>query len=794
MANIRNAISLTDGMTPVLRIINANLVQTVSMMSNLDAVTTSGVHLHETVSPEAQNIVFALNDATNAMLDLEQQVDGSAADVEAALQNVTKAASDLTEQLSGTGVNKGLDEAEKKAKKLSQHMHSVKRGGFNLRNLAAGVYLLKNALAMVTKLTDIPDTLNVIGFRLANLDESGASAKELMDYAYKVAQESRSDWEATSKLASRVLQSGSVGGDAHRAADIAGLLNKATFIGGSTSRESTAALFQLSQALASGVLAGDELRSIRENAPGLTQALSEGFTKLAEAGKLGEKFMNTSAGDLKQLGSEGELTSARIIAAIEAAGGTIDETFVDSPKQFGQAMTGVNNIFKRWLTLLSQGDGALARLNEKMWQFLSWLESADGEQFLQGLAQAFNFIVNSIIQVIDWIGQLIDWFRNLENAAEILEIALTVLGVVAVAVAAIMFIAWIIAHWPLLLIIAIIALVIWALVELGVTAEEIVGSIAGAFMFVAYVIWDIVIGAIMLLASIILTVAQIIQTVVVGIAQLIIWVALAIWSAIVTVYNVLYSIVMGAWGVIKGAIVGVYQLFVWLAQGVLYIIQAIAKAIDFVFGSNLAGTIQGWIDGLDDSVAALNEALDPAGEFEKIGDQWKDSFSDLGSLWTNDELSLIDTIDENNKALAEMRSNVWNWGKDLRVDPIDGWDAGYEWGENLVEGIGDFAQGLDFGLDISSSEHTINVENDFEPNGGHIDSIGRINDDVSITDEDIKMLKDIAAVEYVNKYTTLRPEMQVTFGDVKETADVKKILDVLEEMVEEAYASVLVEG
>ena len=73
-----------------------------------------------------------------------------------------------------------------------------------------------------------------------------------------------------------------------------------------------------------------------------------------------------------------------------------------------------------------------------------------------------------------------------------------------------------------------------------------------------------------------------------------------------------------------------------------------------------------------------------------------------------------------------------------------------------------------------------------------IDSVGSIKDDVSITDEDIKLLKDVATAEYVNKYTTLRPEMQVTFGDVRETADVKKILSVMEDMIEEAYASALI--
>jgi hypothetical protein len=76
-------------------------------------------------------------------------------------------------------------------------------------------------------------------------------------------------------------------------------------------------------------------------------------------------------------------------------------------------------------------------------------------------------------------------------------------------------------------------------------------------------------------------------------------------------------------------------------------------------------------------------------------------------------------------------------------------------------------------------------------NGGTLD---KIKGDVAITDEDIKLLKDVAATEFINKYTTLRPEMTVTFGDVKETADVSQIMSVIEDMVEEAYASSLVNG
>lgn len=74
--------------------------------------------------------------------------------------------------------------------------------------------------------------------------------------------------------------------------------------------------------------------------------------------------------------------------------------------------------------------------------------------------------------------------------------------------------------------------------------------------------------------------------------------------------------------------------------------------------------------------------------------------------------------------------------------------------------------------------------------GGKLDKIGG---EVELSDEDIKMLKDIASTKFVNKFTTLQPNMQVTFGDVHENADVDKIMDAIEDMTEQALAEVILE-
>lgn len=85
------------------------------------------------------------------------------------------------------------------------------------------------------------------------------------------------------------------------------------------------------------------------------------------------------------------------------------------------------------------------------------------------------------------------------------------------------------------------------------------------------------------------------------------------------------------------------------------------------------------------------------------------------------------------------------------------------------------------------------AKNGVEVKGGKLDSVGAIKDDISINEEDLKLLKDIAVAGFTQQYTKLQPNLKVEFsGDIRETADVNKIMTAIEEMVEEAYASSLV--
>ena len=798
MATIRNSISLQDQMTPVFRSIIKSMDSTLRVMRNLDKQANKGTQSKAYRSAERD-----IKRANNELIRMQNN-----------LSRADKAAGKLA---TTTG-------------KVSTNMSRMGSGGFNLGNLAAGLYLLKNIANTVSGIMEIPDAMQAIQYRLDTYDTSAATGDQLFDAAYLAAQRSRSDVESTASLASRILVSGATEGNGAAAIDLAETLNKASFLGGSSSQESQRALLQLSQALASGVLQGDELRAIREQAPGLTDTLARGLSSMAESGALPEQFLNTTVGDLKQLGAEGELTAQRVISAFQEMGDYVDETFANSPKQFGQAVTGIANVWKRWLKLMSQGDNALAKINQKAWQLLEWFESTDGMAFMEGLAKGINFIVDAVMQFIDWLGQLINWFKNLENASNILQAVFMALAIVVGAAAVYMAVkwiaAWVAAAWPVLLVLAILAIVIYALLQCGVTANAIVGAIAGEIMFLGYVIydivvwlvnivfgavalvWDALVGLAVVLINVVIGAGMLIGLLLQGIVQIILWLIITIWAALVTIYNVLYSIVNGAWGVIKGAVVGIYQLFVGLGQGILDILYEIASAIDSVFGSNLAGTVEGWIDGLGQSVDDLNAVLDPLGEFEDIGNQWSSSYGDLGDLYTGtgdaglnitDDMADLwnggtDFMGEIGRAGVDMMLDptmLGQWTFDNTLNPMDGYNGGYDFGSGLVDDIGNLGFNGAMG-DTSSLEEMLN--NGIGVDGGDIDSVGSIKSDVDISDQDIQLLRDIAAREFLLNLQTVTPQANVTFGDVRETADVNKILDVIQDMVDEELATSLVVG
>jgi len=153
---------------------------------------------------------------------------------------------------------------------------------------------------------------------------------QVQDRILDIAQETRSEYAATAGLYAKLLRSSKeLGASELQVARATETVNKALATGGASGTERAAAILQLSQGLASGVLQGDELRSIRENSTVLAQAIADEF--------------GVTIGKLKELGAEGKLTADRVFAAILKSSEAVDKAFAKTTPTIEDSFTRLQN-------------------------------------------------------------------------------------------------------------------------------------------------------------------------------------------------------------------------------------------------------------------------------------------------------------------------------------------------------------------------------------------------------------------------------------------------------------------
>lgn len=595
------------------------------------------------------------------------------------------------------------------------------------QKIAAGIYTIKNVASALSNLAEIMDGVTSDIAKLDLQNYSGLTKTQEYGLAYQAAQNSRSDLSTTSQLASRIAMSGVYGkekGSLEKSLNMAETLQKALVVGGGTSEENRRALTQLSQGLASGVLQGDELRSIREQSPYLADVLAEGLAKVDKS------FIGTTAGDLKQLGADGKLTSDVVIAAFEAMEGQIDETFdTKAPKTWGQGVTAIANTIKFAIGILQQmEDGPLQKIAELVWTIAEYMQSEQGMQVLAAIAtvlsiigDVLSFVVNLALQAISWV---------IENAY-ILVAVLLVVAAVALATAISVAAGWIMANLPILLVIAAVALLIKIFLDMGFTFNDIVGGICGGVMVILSFFKNL---------------------------------GLAIWGIIKGIWAVLVGLVNNTGLAFQNVGLGIQSFFAGIVSTVLGFIAKIAEAlnklpfVEFDY-SGLASAAEDWA-----GKKAAAEAEIAANNAKK---------TDLGAAFS--------------EAYSSVGAFSEGWASDA-------YDSGFQWGSGLVDKVGNTFDSLSGAFNPDTLGASLDL-NGVEMGGGDLDSVGSvgsIDSDVDISDEDVKLLRDMAARDYLLQMQSVTPVAHVTFGDVRETADVNKIVDVIEQMVEEQMATALV--
>lgn len=602
--------------------------------------------------------------------------------------------------------NREIEEGTNEANSLMQTIKGAVAAYATIQTLSA-------ALNLSDQLTSTTARMNL-------MNDGLQTTQDLQNMIYLSAERARGSYQATADAVSKLgLMAGDAFGSSQEIIAFMEQVNKQFTIAGTEAAGVDAAMLQLTQAMASGVLRGEELNSIFEQAPTIIQTIAD--------------YLDVPIGSIREMAAEGQITADIVKSAMFAAADETNAKFESMPKTFSQNWTSFQN------TALMAFQPVLQRMNEiaNSEAFQTFVNNAiEGLSMVAGIAlEIFDLLVGVAGVVADnwsWLSPIIygvaaalavyyGWLLLTKGAemamAAVHGIVAVAKGIMAAATMLVTGATWAETTaqyglnaamyacpivWIIILIIALIALfyaAVAAVNKFAGTSVSATGIICGAFMVALAFIGNIFV---------------------------------ALWNLVVDVFVLIYNLVATVanfiGNVFTDPIGAICRLFFDLADTVLGILQALASAIDAIFGSNLAGSVQGWRDSLGG---------------------WVD-----------------DTFGKGEEVMAKMNADDMKLG---RFEYGEAWDAGYSFGEGIDQSIANFDPSSLFDTNVPGADDYANLGSYGSGIGGigsGVDDIagntGKIADSMDITEEDLKYLRDIAEQEAVNRFTTAEITIEQT--------------------------------
>lgn len=539
--------------------------------------------------------------------------------------------------------------------------------------VAAGFKMGKELFNLSDEMTQTTARLNLMnkGFQPSGNDAGGQEnevlnnslqeTERLQELIYQSAQRTRTSYLDTADVVAKL---GQRAGDAFSGGDevlaFAENLNKQFKIAGASQQEIASASLQLTQALGSGVLRGEELNAVFEAAPNVIQTIAD--------------YLGKPIGEIRGLASDGAITADIVKNAMLSATDSINEQFKSIPMTWADAWTVAKNAG------VNSMDGVLAKMNE-------FLNSDTGQKALEGIIGAFDILADVAGGTIDMLASGAGFVVN--NLDLILPV-LAAIGIgfgiakaqaIATALASVggglaTAAAWAVANWPIVLFVVLLASALIAAQQFGFGMEEVggwVGQVFGMIYAVGYNIFA-------------------------------------------TLWNVIASFAEFFANVWNDPLGATARLFANVFDTILGIVETVAGAIDALIGSDLSSAVSG---------------------FRETVGSWVDENFGENAI----KIKRMSTLDVKGTAAAggEIGANLGKKMDNMNfsLDNITG----------KMNGLGGGGYGAGIG-DIG--------------NVGKVGSVGKIDQDVNIADENIKLLRDLSERQYVALVNLTVPQTNAT--------------------------------
>lgn len=584
--------------------------------------------------------------ALQALGDTANSISGKGFDqMTAAIKEGNSALIDTIENQSRLG-----RETQKTNDQASKLLSTIKRIA-----AAAGVTTL------VRSFLDFSDTQAQINARLNLMNDGFQTTNELSEMIYQSALRSKAAYSDTADAVGKMgLNAGNAFSSNQELIAFTEQVNKQFKIGGASAQEQSNAMVQLTQAMAAGVLRGQDLNSILAAAPGIARTI--------------EESMGWASGSIKQYAEDGKVTAQVVKNALLDMADQTNQKFESIPMTLSDAMTQAQNIVQHEVKQMAQSWNDFIQTDqgqEVLGEAISLLSvmAQVGTDALSGIGSAALFVADNMDMILPILAAVGLGFLLVK--AQAVQAALG-----SAAAAGIHMASWAVANWPILLLVALFAGALIAAQQFGIGMQEVGGWVGQVFG----------------------------MTYAVG------------YNVFATLWNVIASFAEFFANVFNDPVAAIAHLFSNALDTILSMVETAAGAIDALTGSHLQGAVSGFRGKL--------------------------------SGWVDD------TFGENAIQIKRMAN-------------LDIGATASEWG-NYGANLGSKLDNLD--LDIGKLAGSFN---DLDLSGGNnIDKVAKVGkvgkvDDIKLSDEDLKIYRDLAERRYMNKIElkTLAPEINVSIPE-----------------------------
>ena len=599
--------------------------------------------------------------------------------------------------------------------------------------LYAGIQTLKVGL-------DTSDNISQTMARLNLMNDGKQTTDQLQQAIFQSAQNSRAGFLDTASAVSKLgILAPQAFNSNMETVKFSELIAKSFKVGGATTSEQTSGMYQLTQAMASGRLQGDEFRSIMENAPLLAQAIS--------------KYTGKSIGDLKDMSKDGLITSDVIKNAVFAMSDEINTKFNSIPQTFGDVVNKIKN----------NAVNSFMRISSTM-------SSIFNSERFQGFIDGVSSFINKAFVMINWLIKGISAVGTVlyEIWGPIQPILVTVLGLLTTYKLIMGFIA----------VKTAIATGITTIYNLALLAKQtMLGAVSVALAKATAAQTGLNIAILTcpitwIIAGIALIVAAIYG--VVAVFNKITGKAVSATGLIVGCFywmgGMIYNIIAAAWNRLAQTFVSIYNLGVSIAEFFANVFKHPIRAVAHLFAN--------FINFLIDKVKFLGSIIDTICGTNVVG-RLETVQTAIGD-WVNEKVGGNEITLKRMDATQVMMD---------RVGLKDMYNKGYEKGANFSLFGKNAETGIDTNTEFGNSTNPeVAKSNDLLKN---IDkNTKKAGDMLDLSHDEISYLRDLAEREAINRFTTA--EVKVDVGGITQhvasALDLDDIVDYMTNKMEEGIA------